>query len=180
MAKEGEKMIGLEQKSPRPRRRMAIVIACAGVAGLLATSFIAMAQDQSAATAKDVIFARKTLMSSVSDNFDQIEAMIATGKIDISDAHEHADTISVMMMAYPHLFPPSSNQWKPNADLDPGTDTFASPDVWSKFSDFYQRAASASKTAYDMSRADKADDLKARAKELRVACNACHELYLKQ
>jgi cytochrome c556 len=172
---------GRQQNPSHPRRRMTLAPACATlVGGLLATSFIAMAQDQGAATAKDVIFARKTLMSSVSDNFDQIETMIATGKLDISDAHEHADTISVMLMAYPHLFPPSSNQWKPNADLDPGTDTFASPEVWSKFFDFYQRAAAASKTAYDMSRADKPDDLKARAKELRVACNACHELYLKQ
>ena len=174
-------MTDLGQNRSHPRRRMALAIACMGlVGGLLATSFMAMAQDQSAATAKDVIFARKTLMSTLSDNFDQIEAMIATGKLDIPDAHEHADTISVMLMAYPHLFPPSSNQWKPNADLDPVTDTFASPDVWSKFSDFYQRAAAASKTAYDMSRADKADDLKARAKELRVACNACHAAYLKQ
>jgi cytochrome c556 len=164
----------------RPRRRMAVAIACAGLAaGLLATSFIAMAQDQSAATAKDVIFARKTVMSSISDNMDQIETMISTGKIDLADAHEHADTISVMLMAFPHLFPPASNQWKPNADLDPGTDTFASPDAWSKFPDFYQRAAAASKTAFDMSRADKVDELKTRTKELRVDCNACHALYLK-
>jgi len=146
---------------------------------LLATSFMAMAQDQSAATAKDAIFARKTMMSSLSDNMDQIESMISTGKIDLADAHDHADTISVMLMAFPHLFPPSTNQWKPNVDRDPGTDTYASPDVWSKFPDFYQRAASASKTAYDMSRADKVDELKTRAKELRVDCNACHELYLK-
>jgi cytochrome c556 len=172
---------GLEQKISNPRRRTTRAVACVALAGALAaTSFIAMAQDQSVATAKDVIFARKTLMSTVSDNFDQIEAMISTGKLDIADAHEHADTISVMMMAYPHLFPPSSNQWKPNADLDPGTDTFASPDVWSKFPDFYQRAAAASKTASVMSRADKADELKAHAKELRVMCNACHDLYLKQ
>jgi cytochrome c556 len=164
----------------RPRRRMAVAIACAGLAaGLLATSFIAMAQDQSAATAKDVIFARKTMMSSISDNMDQIETMISTNKIDLADAHEHADTISVMLMAFPHLFPPASNQWKPNADLDPGTDTFASPDAWSKFPDFYQRAAAASKTAFDMSRADKVDELKTRTKELRVDCNACHALYLK-
>jgi cytochrome c556 len=171
---------GLSQDFLRPRRRMAVAIACAGLAaGLLATSFIAMAQDQSAATAKDVIFARKTLMSSISDNMDQIETMISTGKIDVADAHEHADTISVMLMAFPHLFPPASNQWKPNADLDPGTDTFASPDAWSKFPDFYQRAAAASKTAFDMSRADKVDELKTRTKELRVDCNACHALYLK-
>jgi cytochrome c556 len=82
-------------------------------------------------------------------------------------------------MAFPHLFPPSSNQWKPNADPDPATDTFASPDAWTKFSDFYKRAAAASKTAYDMSRADKEDEFKSRAKELRVACDACHALYLK-
>ncbi len=174
-------MAGLERKLSDPRRRMAVAIACAGLAaGLLATSLVAMAQDQSAATAKDVIFARKTMMDSISDNMGQIEGMISTGKIDIADAHEHADTISVMLMAFPHLFPPGSNQWKANnPDPDPATDTFASPDAWSKFSDFYRRAAGASKTAFDMSRADKVDDLKARAKELRVACNACHDLYLK-
>jgi len=173
-------MTSLERKLSHPRRRTAVAIAAAGLAtSLLATSFVAMAQDQSAATAKDAIFARKTMMSSLSDNMDQIESMISTGKIDLADAHDHADTISVMLMAFPHLFPPSTNQWKPNVDRDPGTDTYASPDVWSKFPDFYQRAASASKTAYDMSRADKVDELKTRAKELRVDCNACHELYLK-
>jgi len=171
----------LERKPSHRRRRMAVVIACAGLAaGLLATSLVVVAQDQSAATAKDVIFARKTMMSSISDNMDQIETMTASGKkIDLDDGHEHADTISVMFMAFPHLFPPSSNPWKPNADPDPATDTFASPDAWSKFSDFYKRAAAASKTAYDMSRADKEDEFKARAKELRVACDACHALYLK-
>jgi cytochrome c556 len=170
-------MRSLKMNLPRSRRRMALAAACAG---LLATSFVALAQDQSAATAKDVIFARKTMMDSISDNMDQIEMMISTGKIDIADAHEHADTMSVMLMAFPHLFPPASNQWKPNkTDPDPVADTFASPDAWSKFSDFYQRATAASKTAFDISRADKVDDLKTRAKELRVACNACHDLYLK-
>jgi len=169
----------LKQNSSHLRRRTAVAIGCSLAAAVLATSWMASAQDQSAATAKDVIFARKTMMSSISDNMDQIETMISTGKIDLADAHEHADTISVMFMAFPHLFPPASNQWKPNADLDPGTDTFASPDAWSKFPDFYQRAAGASKTAFDMSRADKVDELKTRAKELRVACNACHDLYLK-
>jgi cytochrome c556 len=111
---------------------------------------------------------------------DQIEMMISTGKIDVADAHEHADTMSVMLMAFPHLFPPASNQWKANnPDPDPVADTFASPDVWSKFSDFYKRATEASKTAFDISHADKADELKAQTQKLRVACNACHAAYLK-
>jgi cytochrome c556 len=174
-------MSGPEQNSSRPRRRPALAIACAGLAaGVLATSFVALAQDQSAATVKDVIFARKTVMDTLSDNMDQIEGMISTGKIDIADAHEHADTISVMLMAFPHLFPPGSNQWKAtNPDPDPVTDTFASPDVWSKFSDFYKRANDASKTAFDISHADKADELKVQTQKLRVACNACHAAYLK-
>jgi cytochrome c556 len=174
-------MRSLKMNSPRSRRAMALAAACAGLAaGLLATSFVALAQDQSAATAKDVIFARKTMMDSISDNMDQIEMMISTGKIDVADAHEHADTMSVMLMAFPHLFPPASNQWKANnPDPDPVADTFASPDVWSKFSDFYKRAADASKTAFDISRADKVDELKAQTQKLRVACNACHAAYMK-
>jgi len=174
-------MRGLKLNFPRSRRRMALAAIGAGLAaGLLATSFVALAQDQSAATDKDVIFARKTLMDSISDNMDQIEMMIATNKVDVADAHEHADTMSVMLMAFPHLFPAASNQWKANKpDPDPVADTFASPDVWSKFSDFYKRAADASKTAFDVSHADKVDDLKAETQKLRVACNACHAAYLK-
>jgi cytochrome c556 len=59
------------------------------------------------------------------------------------------------------------------------TGTFASPDVWTKFADFYRRATAASKTAYDMSRADQPDDLKTRTAELRTTCNGCHAAYLK-
>jgi cytochrome c556 len=173
-------VIGFKRNFFRSQRRLAVAAGCVVLAAaVLGTGWMASAQDQSAATAKDVIFARKTMMDSISDNMDQIETMISTGKIDLADAHEHADTISIMFMAFPHLFPPSSNQWKPNADLDPATDTFASPDAWTKFSDFYQRATAASKTAYDMSRADKVDELKTRTKELRVACDGCHAAYLK-
>jgi cytochrome c556 len=163
-----------------PRQRRSIAVAIAGVAMLAGASFVASAQDQSAATTKDVVFARKAMMSAISDNMDEIEMMIAVNKIDLDDGHEHGDTISIMFLAFPHLFPPASNQWKPNnPDLDPATDTYASPEVWSRFSDFYQRAAAASKIAYNISRADKVDEFKAAAARLRNACNACHEAYLK-
>src|SRR5258708_21579494 len=120
------------------------------------------------------------MMDSISDNMDQTEGMISPGKIEIAAPHEHADTISVMLMAFPHLFPPGSNQWKANnPDPDPVADTFASPDVWSKFSYFYKLATDASKTAFDISHADKPDELKAHTQNLRVACNACPAAYLK-
>ncbi|HEY2229962.1 MAG TPA: cytochrome c [Xanthobacteraceae bacterium] len=173
-------MIGFRRSLSRPARRSALAIGCACLAAaMLGTGWMASAQDQSAAKVEDVIVARKTMMDTLSDNMDQIEQMISTNKIDLNDAHEHADTISVMLMAFPHLFPPASNQWKPGVDIDPVTGTYASPDVWSKFPEFYKRAADASKTAYDMSRADKVDELKSKTAELRTSCNACHAAYLK-
>jgi cytochrome c556 len=161
----------------RPRAR----VAAAGVI-LLASLFLAPArgQDQGATPAKDTIFARKILMGSIDMKMDEIETMLAPGgTLDLAEGQEQADTISIMLMAFPHMFPAGTNQWATTKDRDPATDTYASPDVWSNFKDFYQRAAAASKIAFEASHAKRADDFKARIVELRVACNSCHGLYQK-
>jgi hypothetical protein len=57
--------------------------------------------------AKDTIFARKILMGAIDMNMDEIETMLAPeGKLELADAQEHAETISTMLMAFPHMFPP--------------------------------------------------------------------------
>src|SRR5580704_6400245 len=138
----------------------------------------APAQEQPAA--KDTIFARKILMGAIDMNMDEIETMLAPeGKLNLSDAQEHAETISTMLLAFPHLFPPATNQWKAGAERDPATDTFASPDVWAKFPDFYQRASEASKIAWSASRAKRADEFRPLIGQLRERCNACHALNMK-
>ena len=151
------------------------------VAGLAAACGApAFAQDQSAATPKATIFARKILMDTIDHNMDALEEMVRSGEpIDFADSSEHADTISVMLMAFPHLFPPSTNQWRPNAERDPGRDTIASPDVWTNFADFYQQAAAASKIAYAASKAKQDGDFKKSMASLRTACDSCHAVYLK-
>jgi cytochrome c556 len=146
----------------------------------LAAGFAAVAQDQSAATAKDAILARKTLMNSIGDDMDGILEMISQRKFDLDEAHKRADHISVMFMAFPHLFPPSSNQWREDADRDPVTDTIASPDIWTDFADFYRRAAAAAKTAYEMSRAPDEEEVKRLHRALGIACDTCHSQYLKE
>ena len=79
----------------------------------------ALAQDQSIATAKDVIFARKIMMDTIGRNMDEIEGMLESSKpVDMTEAREHADLISVMLMSFPHLFPPASNQWTDGAARD--------------------------------------------------------------
>jgi cytochrome c556 len=129
---------------------------------------------------KDEIFARKILMDSIDSHMDAIDWMANSGKaFDLYRAGEHADTISIMLMAFPHLFPPSSNQWRPNAKRDPARDTFASPALWANFADFYRRAAAASQTAFKASRAKRKTDFKTHMAALRSACDSCHAAYLK-
>ena len=109
-------------------------MAMAGAAGASAVS----REEQASPPPKDTIFARKIIMDSIGSNMDEIETMTSSpAKISMSEAHEHADMISVMLQAFPHLFPPATNQWKPNVARDAATDTFASPNVWTNYSDFY-------------------------------------------
>jgi cytochrome c556 len=138
------------------------------------------ARGQELPAAKDTIFARKILMGAIDMNMDEIETMLAPeGKLELADAQEHAETISTMLMVFPHLFPPATNQWKEGAARDPATDTFASPDVWKNFADFYARAADASKLAWSASRARRPADFRGFIGQLRARCNACHALNLK-
>ena len=155
-------------------------MAAAAIAALTFGMAAEPARVQELPAAKDTIFARKILMGAIDMNMDEIETMLAPeGKLVLSDAQEHAETISTMLMAFPHLFPPATNQWKPGANRDPATDTFASPDLWSNFADFYQRATEASKLAWSASRAKRADEFRPLIGQLRQRCNACHALNLK-
>jgi cytochrome c556 len=131
-------------------------------------------------TTKDVILARKVMMNSIEEYVNRINWMISARGINLPEARRYADTASVMLMAFPHLFPPSSNQWKEDAERDPVTDTMASPDIWLRYPQFYEMAATASKTAYDMSRADNEEDLKSLHRALGVVCDLCHSLFLKE
>ena len=148
---------------------------------VLATGLTALAQDMGATPAKDTIFARKSLMGSIDMQMDEIETMLAPeGTLNLADGQEHADIISVMLMTFPHLFALSTNQWKQDyPDRDAAIDTYASPDVWRNFADFYQRASAASKIALEASKAKRANDFKGLIAQLRIGCNSCHALYQK-
>jgi cytochrome c556 len=140
----------------------------------------ASSQQQAVPPPKDTIFARKILMGAIDMNMDEIETMLAPeGKLNLAEGQEHAETISTMLMAFPHMFQPVTNQWTAAPDRDPARDTFASPEVWKNMSDFYERATTASKLAFDASRARRPDTFKPLIAQLRSACNDCHAAYMK-
>jgi cytochrome c556 len=164
-------------------RWLAGVLRAAAAAAIVAWT-VAMFPDgaraQELPAAKDTIFARKILMGAIDMNMDEIETMLAPeGKLDLAEGQEHSETISTMLMAFPHMFPPATNQWRAGAARDPATDTFASPDLWTNFAGFYARATEASKIAWSASRARRAADFRALIVQLRERCNGCHALNLK-
>lgn len=162
----------------KPLRRQLFTIA--GTLGAVLVGSVALAQDdQSAATPTDVIFARKVLMAVIASNMYEIEGMISSGKIDLARGRANADAISAMIMAFPHLFPPSTNTWLPNVARDPTVDTFADPAIWKSYTFFYKQSQASAKYAYNASRADSEADFKKFTAELRLACDTCHASYQK-
>ena len=164
----------------RVQFRISSAVACVAAAALTFVLLAGPLLAQELPSTKDTIFARKILMGGIDYNMDQIEEMFEPeAKLELADAQEHAETISTMLMAFPHMFPPATNQWKQGADRDPAFDTFAAPELWTIFADFYKRAMEASKIAWAASRAKRAVDFKPLIAELRAHCNACHAINMK-
>ncbi len=164
-----------------PRREQRPTV-CALILATLATGLLALGlaadAQESASSTRDVIFARKTLKDTVCDRMADIERMIGQGQIGIEEVRAKADAIAALLMAFPHLFPPSSNLWKPDADTAPEFTTLASPEVWTSFEDFYRQASAAAKSADALAHASTAEEVKSRARELRISCDTCHAFYL--
>jgi len=93
------------------KRHWAGVAAMIGLAGLCAGATVASGQDRGATPPKETIFARKILMDSIGRNMDDIEANAGSAKVDLAEGRDHADIISVMLMAFPHRLP-SRTRWR--------------------------------------------------------------------
>jgi cytochrome c556 len=160
-------------------RRFAVVIGGACLAVGVGASFVAFGQDQSIATANDVIFARKTLMAAIARNMYPIDEMRETGKYDLVKGQASADAISAMLMAFPHLFPPTTNTWTDKAPRDAAVDTFAAPTLWQEYTFFYKESQAAAKAAFELSHAENETDFRKKATDLRLACDTCHATFQK-
>lgn len=87
-----------------------------------------------------------------------------------------ADTISAMLLAVPHLFPPTTNLYDPNS-AEPAT--LALPGIWEDFPAFYGLASAASNSAATLVETTDPAALRAGALKLRATCDACHALFLR-
>jgi cytochrome c556 len=147
--------------------------------GLVGTSVIAWGQDRTAGAPRDIIMARKTLMSVIARNMYPLDEMIYTGKINLQRGRGHADSISAMLQGFLFLFPTTTNTWTPNAGGDIAYATFADPHIWEEFDFFSKQVQAATKYALDASRAEKDADFRKNVTELRLTCDNCHATFQK-
>jgi cytochrome c556 len=123
--------------------------------------------------AADVVQARQLLMTQIDEDMQLVDLAAGGKDIPLDELKTNANRISVMLGAFPHLFPPQTK---------PGPDTFstaAAPAVWQDFEAFYGQTDAAAKLAYDGSQAAAIDQFRDSAKKLRAACDGCHAKYMK-
>ncbi|WP_207482002.1 cytochrome c [Arenibaculum pallidiluteum] len=129
----------------------------------------------------DVILARRNLMAAIGRNRDELEAMLESPEPLGLEAAEHAGTISVLLLAFPHLFPPQTNNWSPQLEEeDPARVSRANPRVWTDFDSFYGLAQTASQLALDASLAPTVDAFRQSAKALIDTCDTCHATFRRE
>lgn len=123
-----------------------------------------------------VILARNALMTEMERLMRPIDSFTVGEPADPADLSSTAITISNMLLSVPHLFPPTTNLYDPDAETPV---TIALPAIWNDFPAFAALSAAASATAAAMGSMTEADDLRAGALNLRASCDACHAAFLR-
>lgn len=125
---------------------------------------------------QDVIAARVALMVEIERLMQPLDTYTVDGKGDPAALDSAALTISQMLLALPHLFPPTTNLYDPKV-VTPAT--IALPAIWQDFATFYSLAAAASNAAKLLSTKTDAAGIKAGSLALRATCDACHTVFLR-
>ena len=87
-----------------------------------------------------------------------------------------ATTLEPLLLALPHLFPPTTNLFDPAAHDPP---TVALPSIWQRFAAFQTFAESAERAAAALAAADNGEPLRAASARMRAACDTCHTAFMK-
>jgi cytochrome c556 len=125
---------------------------------------------------QDVIDARRAIMTAVEDLMRPIDGYTADGEGDPTALTASAQKIAAMLLAFPHLFPPTTNLYNPAVESPP---TLALPKLWEEFPAFYAMALAASTTATAMAATTGAEPLREASRSLRASCDSCHALSMR-
>jgi cytochrome c556 len=122
----------------------------------------------------EVIHARNELMEHAELLMEAIDSIQVEPVRNVAQLHLQAEAIAAMLQALPHLFPPTTNLYKPEG---PDYPTLALPAIWENFDTFRKLALSASQAAEDFAATTGDAPLRAASLKLRNSCDACHTLF---
>jgi Cytochrome C' len=126
---------------------------------------------------QDVIAARGELMEELEHLMEPIDTFQVVDTDNVIGLRLAANTVHVMLLAVPHLFPPTTDLYDPKAEIPA---TLALPAIWKDFDTFYRLAGAASKAAETMADTPAGkQQLRAEGLALRASCDACHALFLR-
>lgn len=126
---------------------------------------------------KEVIAARQELMEHIELLMEPIDTLTVQPVKDAERVRQNAEVIGAMLLAVPHLFPPSTNLFDAKASQP---QTLALPPIWKQFDTFYRLAGLAAKAAEVMAEAKDEPAMRRASLALRGSCDACHALYLRR
>jgi len=165
------------------------IIALAGVAAIAGTAAIGYAAAQTPPGAPavepgwtgithvdDLMLARQTLMVEVEKYMRPIDSFSFGEPGDIVELQQAAASVGQLMLSVPHMFPPTTNLYDPEAETP---STLALPAIWEDFDTFYALAMQTSEAARDMSVMADLDAFRQAGNELRAMCDACHAVYMR-
>lgn len=124
---------------------------------------------------EEVIEARRVLMIEAERLIAPLDAFTIGTPAEPGVLRDNARAIEAMLLALPHLFPPTTNRYDPNVLESP---TVALPAIWENFDAFLAQAEAAEMAAAALLTADD-DSLRSASMRLRAACDACHAAYMK-
>jgi cytochrome c556 len=124
----------------------------------------------------EVIEARRALMAEVETLMKPVDSFIVGETADAATLRANAAAIEPMLLALPHLFPPTTNLFDPDAHDPPTT---ALPAIWQRFAAFQTFAESAERAAAALAVSEDGDPLRDASARLRASCDACHAAFMK-
>lgn len=126
--------------------------------------------------AADIVQARQLLMDAAEEHIMFIDAVNAGKDLPLSDMKSRAYQLNILLLAFPHLFPP---QTQPSVgEKDGSFQTNATDVLWRNFPAFYQAAQDFASIALDASQAKDLGAFRAYGVQLRAGCDSCHSAYM--
>ena len=124
----------------------------------------------------EVIEARRLLMVEAERLMKPIDEYSIGLPGDPAALRSAATTLEPLLLALPHLFPPTTNLFDPAAHDPP---TIALPAIWQRFAAFQTFAESAERAAAALAAAENGEPLRAASARMRAACDTCHTAFMK-